>query len=92
MGFMALLNHVLNFTAPAAVVALLLSLAARFFWRKKPVALAWWTQTAIVFAAGCAALLASLWLLGRDGKMAGYGALVLASASVQWGLVRGWQR
>ena len=89
---MALLNHVLNFVAPAAVVALLLSLAVRFFWRKEPVKLAWWTQAAIVFIVGCAALLASLWLLGRDGRMAGYGALVLTSASVQWGLLRGWRR
>ena len=92
MGFWALLNHLLNFAAPAAVVALLLALAARFFWRKTPVAISWWTQAAIVFAAGCSVLLFSLWLLGRDGRMAGYGALVLTSASVQWGLLRGWRR
>ena len=92
MGFMALLNHLLNFAAPAAVVALLLAFAARIFWRKEPLAFAWWAQIAIIFAFGCAALLASLWLLGRDGRMGGYGALVLVSASVQWVLLRGWRR
>ena len=92
MGFFSLLNHLLNFAAPAAVVALLLALVARVFWQKEPVALAWYAQAAIIFAVGCSVLLASLWLLGRDGRMAGYGALVLASASVQWALLRGWRR
>ena len=92
MGFWDLMNHLLNFTAPAAVVALLLVLAARVFWRKEPAALAWYAQAAIIFVVGCAALLVSLWLLGRDGRMVGYGALVLAAASMQWGLLRGWRR
>ena len=92
MGFWSLLNHLLNFAAPAAVVTLLLCPAARFFWRKEPAALAWTAQAAIVFVVGCAALLASLWWLGHDGRMAGYGALVLASASAQWLLLRGWRR
>lgn len=91
MGFLALLNHLFNFAAPAAVVALLLALAARIFWRKEPSAPAWPLQTAIIFAVGCAALLASLWWFGRDGRMAGYGALVLASASAQWVTLRGWR-
>ena len=86
------MNHLLNFTAPAAMVALLLVLVARVFWRKESSALAWYAQAAIIFIVGCAALLASLWLLGRDGRMVGYGALVLAAASVQWGLLRGWRR
>ena len=30
-------------------------------------------------------------LFGRDGKMATYAALVLASATVQWVLARGWR-
>ena len=92
MGFFSLLNHLLNFTAPAAAVALLLSLAARFFWRKEAVTHAWWSQAAIIFVVGCSVLLASLWLLGRDGRMAGYGALVLASASVQCALLRSRKR
>ena len=88
---MALLNHVLNFAAPAAAVALLLGVAVPIFWRKEPARLAWWAQTAIVFAVGCATLLGTLWLLGRDGRMAGYAALVLATASMQWGLLGGWK-
>jgi hypothetical protein len=44
------------------------------------------------FVVGVTALLASLWWLGRDGKMLGYSLLVLAVASSQWLLVRGWRR
>ena len=36
-------------------------------------------------------LLAGLWLLGRDGKVLTYAALVLATASCQWLLQRGWK-
>jgi hypothetical protein len=46
---------------------------------------------AIDFLAGTAALLAALWLFGRDSTMIGYAALVLACASSQWLLGRSWR-
>ena len=36
-------------------------------------------------------LLAALIVFGRDGKMATYAALVVAIASSQWLLLRGWR-
>ena len=36
-------------------------------------------------------LVAGLVFFGRDGKMATYAALVLAIASSQWLLLRGWR-
>jgi hypothetical protein len=88
---MDILNHLLNFAAPALALALLLPLAARFLMSKNPKPLAWWLQVAINFVACSVALLASLWWWGADGKMAGYAALVLVGASSQWLVSRGWR-
>jgi hypothetical protein len=90
-----LLDHILNFLAPAAVVALLLVLLSRFFSRflasKRPVAQSMRVQVAIIFIVNVLVLAAGLVLFGNDGKMATYAAMVLASAVCQWVLWRGWK-
>ncbi|WP_119965438.1 hypothetical protein [Simplicispira lacusdiani] len=91
MDPLAALNHLLNFAAPAAALALLLVPGSRLLMRNSGPALSWWAQAAIVFIVGCAVLLAGLWLLGRDGKALTYAALVLATATCQWLLRRGWK-
>lgn len=85
------LNHLLNFVAPAAVLAVLLAPGSRWLMGKSTAALSWWAQAAIVFAVGCGVLAAGLWWLGRDGKLLTYAALVLACATCQWVLRRGWR-
>ncbi len=89
MGALALLNHVFNFLAPALWLASGLTLMSRIFMRKQALALTLLAQAAILFASGCAVLLLGLLLLGRDGKMLTYLALVLVCASVQVWLLRG---
>ncbi len=91
MGPWDAFNHLLNFAAPAAAMALLLALSGRFLGSKTPVALSWWARAAIVFVVGVAVLAAGLLVWGRDGKMLTYAALVLACATCQWVLVRGWR-
>ncbi|MGL4436785.1 MAG: hypothetical protein ACRCVM_13155 [Giesbergeria sp.] len=91
MGPLDALNHLLNFVAPAAALALVLVPLARVLRPKTAPALSWWAQVAIIFIVGCAVLTAGLWWLGRDGKMSTYAALVLASATCQWLLRRGWR-
>lgn len=91
MGLLDILNHLLNFVAPAAAIALVLVLAGRLVGSRTPVALSWWARWAILFAVGVATLAAGLVVWGRDGKMASYGMLVLACATCQWVLVRGWK-
>jgi hypothetical protein len=90
-----LTNHLLNFIAPAACVALLLVLLSRLsfglFKSKQPLAQAWWAQAAIIFIVGVATLTAGLMVFGRDGKMMTYAALVLGAAVCQWILIRGWR-
>ncbi|WP_332775088.1 hypothetical protein [Polaromonas sp.] len=91
-----LTNHLFNFMAPAAFVAVLVVLLSRLFGRvfksKKPLALGLYAQIAIVFIAGLVVLLAGLVFFGRDGKMATYTALVLGAATCQWVLLRGWKK
>lgn len=91
VDFFALLGHLFNFAAPALFLALLLALGGRFVGPKGASALAWYAQAAINSVVGCAVLLAGLWWLGRDGRMLTYAALVLACASCQWLLQRGWR-
>lgn len=87
-----LLNHLFNFMAPAALLAVLLVSLSRlyfgFFRSKRPFAQAWWAQVAIVFIVNMAALTAGLLLFGHDGKMLTYAALVLSAALCQWWLLR----
>jgi hypothetical protein len=92
MTLLDILNHLLNFAAPALALALLLPLAAWFLKRKTASAYSWWAQMVINLAVGLAVQTASLWWWGRDGKMLAYTALVLAVATSQWVLVRGWRR
>ena len=87
-----MLLHLANFAAPAMVLALLLPLVSHFFIKKQAPALAWWAQAAINFVVSVAVLLAGLWVWSRDGKMAAYALLVLALASSQWLLSRGWRK
>jgi hypothetical protein len=90
MGLLHFLLHAMNFVAPALFLALLLPLANRWVMRQ-PASLAWWAQGLILFAVGLSALLGGLVFFGTDGKMLSYAALVLACASGQWALGRGWK-
>ena len=90
MGPLDILNHLLNFVAPAAFVALLLVLGGRLLGAQGG-SLAGWRQWAVVFVVGLVVLAAGLALWGRDGKMLTYALLVLATASCQWVLSRGWR-
>lgn len=84
-------NHVLNFFAPAAAVALIVVLVSRFFKQNRPITQAITAQAAINFIVCAAVLTAGLWFFGRDAKMATYLAMVVASGTVQW-VMMGWWR
>ena len=88
-----LADHLLNFVAPAAIIALLMVIFSRIFYRgsrsKQSFAHAWWAQAAINFIVGVVALAAGLVLLGRDGMMLTYVLLVFFMAYSQWWLLGG---
>lgn len=86
-----ILNHLLNFVAPAAALALLLVLTSGWIGPKGRPALSAGSRFAILFAVGVVVLAAGLLLWGRDGKMLTYAALVVGSATTQWILLGGWR-
>ena len=83
MGPLDALNHLLNFAAPAMVLACLIPGMAAVLMRKRPAAPGFPGQVAIIFIVCLACQLAGLWLFGVDGKMVTYAALVLAGATAQ---------
>lgn len=84
MGPLDLLNHLLNFLAPALVVGVLVAVAGRFFKQKMAVTRKIRAQAAINCVAGLLALGVGFWFFGRDGKMLSYAAMVLAVGTSQW--------
>ena len=91
MDLTAQITHLFNFAAPAVALALLLPLGGRFIIGNAAPRLVWWAQVAILFVVCLAVLVGGLSYFGRDGKMATYAAMVLAGASAQWLLGRGWR-
>jgi len=88
MGPLALLNHAINFLAPALWLALLMPLLVRIIMKNSTVAHTLLAQAAINFVGGCGVLIAGLVLFGRDGKMLTYLGLVVMAATTQWWLHR----
>lgn len=91
MGPLAALNHLLNFAAPALMVAALVSASGLFSRKKTAPSLVYWKLFAINSVVNCLVLLAGLYWFDRDGKMATYAAMMITCASSQWLLTRGWR-
>ena len=91
MGLLGILNHLLNFAAPAAALALMLVATGAWFGPQSRPALSAVRRFVILFAVALAVLTAGLVLFGRDGKMLTYAALVVGCATAQWVLLRAWR-
>ena len=91
MTALALLNHVLNFLAPALWLALLLPLVSRWVFRKRAKKTGLGLQVAVNFALCLLVLGLGLWFFGRDGKMATYLAMTVTGATSQWLMLRSWR-
>ena len=76
--------HLANFFAPALGVGLLSSLMAKLLWRRELKGAPWLRLGAWASLYGALVLVAGLVVFGHDGKMATYGAMVLACAVVLW--------
>ncbi|PYE79036.1 hypothetical protein DFQ15_10323 [Xylophilus ampelinus] len=85
-----LLNHLLNFVAPAFWTAALLALSARLVVPGPP-RVAWPWRLALDAGVGVLVLVLGLVLTGHDGAMATWIALVLAMATTEWCLRRAWR-
>lgn len=91
MGLIDILNHLVNFTAPAAFAAIVTAFFARTVLFRKVSLPGFRRLAAFCFIACLLVLVAGLWSFGRDGKMATYAAMVLVCATVPWVLARGWR-
>jgi ABC-type enterochelin transport system permease subunit len=91
MNLIGLLDHLLNFIAPAMVVGLLVAATAPMLMKNTSPNHSWLTQSAINCVAGVLVLLGGLVVFGHDGKMATYAAMVLACASSQWIASKAWR-
>lgn len=89
MGMLALLNHAVNFAAPAFWLALLLPWLDRFLPGKRNSSFSRRAQFGLIFMAGLVVLALGLALLGQDGKMLTYLALVATAATGQWLMRKG---
>ena len=85
MGPLDAIWHVLNFFLPALGVGSLGAVAVKLLWRQDLARVGWHRLAAWGVAAGAGALVAGLLIFGRDGRMATYGLLVLATALAFWG-------
>jgi hypothetical protein len=89
MGPVALLNHAVNFAAPALWLALLLPWLDRFLTGKRASAFSRPAQFWLIFTTGLVVLALGLVLWGQDGKMLTYLALVATAATGQWLMRKG---
>lgn len=84
MGPLDLFWHLANLLAPALGMALIAPTLAKLLWRDALRAQPWGPLAAWVGGANAAVLVGGLLLQGRDGRMATYVAMVLATAGLLW--------
>lgn len=77
-------SHLLNFFMPALAMAVLVPAVARLVWWRTLQSAGWWRQVRWCALLNVTVLVAGLLVMGRDGAMATYAGLVLASALGVW--------
>jgi len=84
MGPLDALWHLLNLFGPPLGLALIAPGLAKLLWRRELAKVPWQALAGWVAGVCAAVQLGGLLLLGRDGRMATYAALVLACTGALW--------
>ena len=84
MGPIDALFHLSNLFLPALALAALSAALAKLAWRRELAAVPWQRLAWPAALANCAVVLGALLLLGRDGRMAMYAAMVVACTLTLW--------
>lgn len=84
MGPLDALVHLLNLFLPALGLAALAALLAKWLWRRELAPVPWLKLAAPAAALGMLATLGGLIILGQDGRMATYAAMVVLCALSLW--------
>ena len=91
MDLIDIILHACNFTAPAAFVAVFTAFAAPRLLPKNVTLPHGRLLAGLCFLVNLLVLAAGLVVFGRDGRMATYGAMVVACATLPWALARPWR-
>jgi hypothetical protein len=84
MGPLDALWHWGNLFVPALLLGALSATLSKLVWRRELAGVAWKRLAVPACTAAAMTTLAGLLAFGRDGKMATYGAMVLACALTLW--------
>ena len=84
MGPLDALWHLLNLLLPAAGLGVLAAALSKLLWRAALRGVPWRRLAGWASGAAGLALIGGLAITGRDGRMATYAAMVLASAGALW--------
>ena len=84
MGPLDAIWHLLNLFGPALGLSLIAPSLAKLVWRRELAKVRWTALAGWVAGAGAVVQVGGLVLLGRDGRMATYAALVLACGAALW--------
>jgi hypothetical protein len=83
-ALLQVLWHVGNLFLPALALGPVAAALAKLLWRRELKPVRWQSLAGPASAACAAVVLAGLVIFGRDGRMATYGAMVLACAITLW--------
>lgn len=84
MGPIEAFIHVANLFVPALSLGAISAGLTKLMWRRDLADVPWWRLAAWAAAGAALATLGGLAVFGRDGAMATYAAMVLASAGALW--------
>ena len=84
MGPIDALIHISNLFLPALALAALAPALAKLLWRRELAGVPFRRLAVPAAAVNCAVVLAALVLMGRDGRMAMYAAMVAGCAVTLW--------
>ena len=84
MGPLDVFWHLANLLAPALGMALIAPTLAKLLWHDALRSVPWAALAGWVGGANAVVLVGGLLLLGRDGRMATYVVMVVATAAVLW--------
>jgi hypothetical protein len=84
MGPLDAIFHLTNLFAPAIGTAALAAAGMKWLWRRELGGVSYRSLSLCAMAGGALATIAGLVILGRDGRMTTYGAMVLAISLTLW--------
>lgn len=84
MSPLAAFWHIVNLLLPALMLGGIAAGLAKLLWRRELAGVRWHRLALVAAASAALVLLLGLLVFGRDGRMATYAGMVLATAAALW--------